>query len=114
MPILSTKLFIPQITQKHIKREDLLRKLVRSYNLNSQLTLICAPAGYGKTTTVLELLSAVNSSSAWISLDEGDNDVSRFFSYIIAALKKAGIAIGDEIQYLASDVTFNSVNTILT
>lgn len=114
VPILSTKLFVPQITKRHIKREELLNKLIKSYNMDRQLTLVCAPAGYGKTTLVLELLSAVDSPCAWISLDGEDDDSNRFLSYFVASLKKAGIAIGNDVLYLVSDFNFNTVNIVLT
>jgi ATP/maltotriose-dependent transcriptional regulator MalT len=50
LPLLLTKLFMPEITQKHIHREKLLQKLMVGYAAGNQLTLVCAPAGYGKTT----------------------------------------------------------------
>jgi LuxR family maltose regulon positive regulatory protein len=114
IPILSTKLYIPEITDKHVKREELFKKLQRSCDMSRHLTLVCAPAGYGKTTLVLEFLSSVKVPCAWISLDEGDNDINRFLTYLVMAIKKAGVEIGDEVLYLVSDFNFNSVNSILT
>ena len=112
MDILATKLFMPQVTDNHVKRHELLKK--KSQSMNHQLTLVCAPAGYGKTTFVLEMVANANCACAWISLDEGDNDLSRFFAYLIAALRKASLAVGSEAEYLMSDTSFNSVNVILT
>ncbi len=61
-----------------------------------KLTLISAPAGFGKTTLVSEWVAVIDWKIAWLSLDEGDNDPARFISYMIAALQtiKAGIGAG--------------------
>jgi len=112
--LLSTILFIPQTMDKHIKREALIQKLLSYQNVNGLLTLVCVPAGYGKTTLILEFLEAVDRVCGWISLDEGDNDVIIFLSYFIESMKKAEITIGNEIEYLALDTSFNSVHIILT
>ncbi len=94
LPILSTKLFIPKIRENHIVRKPLVDKLVNGISSGNKLSLICAPAGYGKTTLVLELLASMDAGVAWISLDEGDNDIVQFLSYLIAAFKKAGVSAG--------------------
>lgn len=112
--LISTKLFIPQITNKHIRRDVLIQKLLSYQHVNGLLTLVCAPAGYGKTTLILEFLEAVDKTCGWISLDEGDNDASVFLAYFIESIKKAGITIGNDIEYLAIDASFNSFHLILT
>lgn len=91
--ILSTKMFIPEIRDNYVIRRTLVDKLVWGINKNNKLTLVSAPAGYGKTTLVLALLNSINLVSAWISLDDGDNDLALFLSYLIATLKKAGVAL---------------------
>jgi LuxR family maltose regulon positive regulatory protein len=53
-----------------------------------KLTLISAPAGFGKTTLLSEWIVSVGPPVAWVSLDEGDNDPARFLAYLIAALKR--------------------------
>ena len=55
--------------------------------LHRKLTLVCAPAGFGKTTLLGGWLTALPRPTAWVSLDEGDNDPSRFLSYLVAALR---------------------------
>jgi LuxR family maltose regulon positive regulatory protein len=95
-------------------RGDLVQKLVSGINKNNKLTLVSAPAGYGKTTLVLELLKNIHLKHAWISLDEGDNDVSQFLSYIIAALKKSGVSIGIDTERIASDINLSSTQAPMT
>jgi LuxR family maltose regulon positive regulatory protein len=53
--------------------------------LHGKLTLVCAPAGFGKTTLVTEWIATGERRVAWLSLDEGDSDPVRFLAYIVAA-----------------------------
>ena len=59
-----------------------------------RLTLVSAPAGFGKTTLIREWAGATGRPVAWLSLDEGDNDAGRFMRYLIAALNQADERIG--------------------
>jgi LuxR family maltose regulon positive regulatory protein len=63
--------------------------------LRGKLTLVSAPAGFGKTTLVSEWISTCRKSVAWISLDDGDNDPVRFLSYLIAGLQTIKAGLGD-------------------
>ena len=88
--ILRTKLTIPQARPAHVARRALLSTLDQS--LESKVTLISAPPGYGKTTLVSQWIAARSKQTqpclfAWVSLDEGDNDPIRFWRYIIAACR---------------------------
>jgi LuxR family maltose regulon positive regulatory protein len=74
--LLATKLYIPQPCQILVLRPRLTATVSKA--LTSSLTLVSAPAGYGKTTLVSSWLCEANISSAWLSLDEGDNDPIRF------------------------------------
>ena len=91
-PILLTKLFIPTQRPELVSRSHLIEQLNRG--LHRKLTLISAPAGFGKTTLITEwLISNGDDASspflvAWFSLDEGDNDVVRFLTYLISSLKR--------------------------
>ena len=109
--ILSTKLFIPEIRENHIVRKSLVEKLRNGIKSGNKLTLVSAPAGYGKTTLILELLRSVDITAAWISLDDGENDITQFFCYLTAALKKAGVAIEGSTEEIARDFTLSSTNT---
>ena len=103
-PILATKLYIPLPRPKVVLRPRLIERL--NEGLHRKLTLISAPAGSGKTTLVSEWVeplrlndpreSQIENKIAWLSLDEGDNDSTRFLVYIIAALQSidANIAKG--------------------
>ncbi|MFC0211623.1 LuxR C-terminal-related transcriptional regulator [Paenibacillus chartarius] len=83
-PLVATKLYIPRARPKALLRRRLTEKL--SEGLHRKLSLISASAGYGKTTLVSEWLSACDRPAAWLSLDEGDNELHRFLAYVIAAL----------------------------
>jgi LuxR family maltose regulon positive regulatory protein len=63
-----------------------------------KLTLISAPAGYGKTTLVSDWIARSKIPAAWLSLDASDNDLARFFSYLVAALQGIDPGIGIDIQ----------------
>jgi len=84
--ILATKLFIPSTRPKFVPRPRLIDRL--NEGLHRKLTFISAPAGFGKTTLVSEWVAGIESQIAWISLDEGDNDPTRFLTYIIASINQ--------------------------
>jgi len=86
-PILKTKLFLPTSRPNTVSRSLLIRKISEGIELGGKLTLVSAPAGYGKTTLVTEWLKTVNRECAWVSMDSGDNDPKRFFTYLIESLK---------------------------
>jgi LuxR family transcriptional regulator, maltose regulon positive regulatory protein len=83
--LLKTKLHVPQPRIVRVKRPALIARLQQS--LDKKLILVSAPAGYGKTTLLSEWLATVNDFTAWIALDQGDNDVGTFWSYLIYALQ---------------------------
>ena len=85
--LLATKLYVPPPCLTFMPRPRLVADL--SQALTRCLTLISAPAGYGKTTLVSSWLRETGVTSAWLSLDEGDNDLARFMSYFLAALQTA-------------------------
>jgi LuxR family maltose regulon positive regulatory protein len=85
--LLTTKLYIPPPLPNLVERPRLIERL--NEGLHRKLTLISAPAGFGKTTVVSEWLAGCAQPAAWLSLDEGDNDPARFLTYFIAALGQA-------------------------
>jgi LuxR family maltose regulon positive regulatory protein len=93
--LLQTKLYVPQRPAGHL-RHDLVPRphLIEKLNagLSGKLTLVCAPAGFGKTTLVAnwgwQLAEAGDWNFGWLSLDENDNEVERLFTYFVAALQK--------------------------
>ncbi len=90
--LLHTKLHQPRLPRNLVLRSRLLELL--NNGVDRQLTLVCAPAGFGKTTLVgmwLEQMAAGKETgrmpSAWLSLDENDSDLNIFLSYFINALR---------------------------
>src|SRR4030088_84628 len=94
-PILATKLFIPPPRPNLVLRSRLLERL--NEGLHRKLTLIAAPAGFGKTTLISEWVAFIERPTAWLSLDEGDNDPARFLAYLVAALQTIAPTIGEEV-----------------
>jgi LuxR family transcriptional regulator, maltose regulon positive regulatory protein len=100
-PILATKLYIPPPRPKVVLRPRLIERLNEGLAAGRRLTLISASAGFGKTTLVSEWVADRERGEpkvrvAWLSLDEGDSDPTRFLAYLIAALQAifAGIGAG--------------------
>jgi LuxR family maltose regulon positive regulatory protein len=91
-PLLLTKLYIPPSRPRVVLRPRLIEQL--SEGLDCKVTLISAPAGFGKTTLVSEWAAVCDRPVAWLSLDEGDNDPTRFLTYFIAALQTIAPNIG--------------------
>ncbi|MFH1981351.1 MAG: LuxR C-terminal-related transcriptional regulator [Pseudomonadota bacterium] len=84
-PIIRTKLHRPPVASDHVHRGELLNRLARQQH--RPLTLVSAPAGYGKSTLVSCWLTACDDPSTWVSLDEHDSDLRGFLSYLIAAIQ---------------------------
>lgn len=117
--LLVTKLFIPPARADLVSRPRLTRRLTEAVQRGHKLSLISAPAGYGKTSLLSEWLHSKDevgrmksetralhpsafilptSKAAWLSLDEGDNDPIRFLSYLVAALQQITPDIGQSVQ----------------
>ena len=94
-PLLRTKLYIPPITANIVQRRGLVQRIETGISSNHKLTLICAPAGCGKTTLISDWIRGTKIRIAWISVDEGDNDLTRFLGYFIAALQTIKPNVGD-------------------
>ena len=95
-PLLQTKLYIPPVRPELVSRPRLLERL--DAGLHRKLTLISAPAGFGKTTLATEWLNSAGRPFTWLSLDEGDNDPARFLTYFVAALQIIDLNIGQAAQ----------------
>src|SRR5437016_2820640 len=91
-PILATKLYIPRPRPNVVSRPRLLERL--NEGLHRKLTLIAAPAGFGKTTLVSAWVAGCDQQVAWLSLEEGENDPTRFLTYLVAALQTIAPNIG--------------------
>src|SRR6266542_2643664 len=132
--LLATKLYIPPPRPKVVLRPRLIERL--NEGLYRKLTLIAAPAGFGKTTLVSEWLaartedrglrtetvtsslspqsSALSTRVAWLSLDEGENDPTRFLTYLVAALQTIAATIGAGVLGVLQSPQPPSTETILT
>src|SRR5437763_14952130 len=111
-PILATKLYIPRLRPNVVSRPRLLERL--NEGLQRKLTLISAPAGFGKTTLVSEWVEGIERPTAWLSLDEGDNDPTRFLTYLVAALQTIAANIGEGVLGVLQSSQLPPSEAILT
>lgn len=99
-PLLTTKLSIPPLHRGVVHRPRLIEQLDKAWQPGHRLTLVSAPAGFGKTTLIAAWLGHLQTTQdtaravTWISLEEGDGDPTRFLTYLVAALQAADPAIG--------------------
>ena len=115
-PILTTKLFIPTLRTTYIERPRLTKRLEEG--LNGKLTLLSAPAGFGKTSLVASWVrqkqETGNLSVAWLSLDPADNDPPRFIDYFVAALQSYEPSVGQNALGLMQAPQPLPIESILT
>jgi LuxR family maltose regulon positive regulatory protein len=93
--LLATKLYEPRLQAGFVPRRRLVDRL--EAGLAGGFVLICAPAGFGKTTLLAEWVRDTPESVAWLSLDTGDNDPARFWRHIVAALDRVVAGIAERI-----------------
>lgn len=91
--LVQTKLFIPPVRPTLVPRLRMIQKL--NTGMGGKLTLICAPAGFGKTTLVTAWIEQTEQPTAWLSLDENDSDLVRFLTYFVAALQTVDEGLGE-------------------
>lgn len=113
-PLLSTKLYIPLHRPDIVLRPRLINQLNEGLVKGCKLTLISAPAGFGKTTVVSEWIDRCERLTSWLSLDVGDNDPARFLTYIIAALQKIKPGLGADLQAVLQSPQPLQIENILT
>src|SRR5689334_15107652 len=112
--ILTTKLYIPPPRPKVVLRTRLIERLNEGLLYNRKLTLIAAPAGFGKTTLLSAWLAGYDRKAAWLSLDQADSDPTRFLTYLVAALQKIAPNIGEGALALLQSPQPPPPETILT
>jgi LuxR family transcriptional regulator, maltose regulon positive regulatory protein len=119
--ILATKLYIPPSRPKIVIRSRLIEQLNKGLSAGHKLTIVSAPAGFGKTTLVSEWISALTlipspagRRAVWLSLDEGDNDPTRFLAYLIAGLRTISKDIGEGILSQLDSPQPPAIESILT
>ncbi|MDJ0593996.1 MAG: LuxR C-terminal-related transcriptional regulator [Pleurocapsa sp. MO_226.B13] len=92
LPLLETKLYLPKWSADRVSRP----RLVNRIHPKRKLTLVSAPAGFGKTTLLAEWVAAMPTRPvAWVSLDRSDNDPAVYWTYLIAALNKIQPRLGE-------------------
>jgi len=97
-PLVETKLYLPRLRRSFVARPRLNGRLSRGSD--ARLTLISAPAGFGKTTLLTAWLAAAateNRSVAWLSLEESDRQPTTFWTYVITALQTAVPGVGASV-----------------
>ncbi len=110
--LLQTKLYVPRLRPSLVPRPHLIQKL--NQGLHRKLTLISAPAGFGKTTLIAEWIAGGERPFAWFSLDERDSDPTRFLQYLIAALQTLNPAIGTKAQAMLTSAQPPTESTLTT
>src|SRR5688572_1685656 len=118
-PLIGTKLFLPSPRAGLVPRPRLRQRLDRG--LAAKLMLVSAPAGFGKTTLLVDWLASTVPShadapvrAAWLALDPADNDPARFWRYLVAALRTAVPDVGEDALALLQDSHPPPVEMVLT
>ncbi len=112
MPILATKLYVPPRRSRVVLRPRLDERL--NEGLGRRLTLVSAPAGFGKTTLIAEWVAGCALPVAWLSLDEGDSDPGRFLTYLVAALRNVAPGAGESVLAMLESPQPPPVESTLT
>ncbi len=113
--LLQTKFYVPVVSSNQVSRPRLVELL--NGGLDKTLILVSAPAGYGKTTLVSQWLKEAGTPAAWLSLDTGDNDPTRFLQYLITAVQSVAPGTGENLLDMlqgAQPPQIESVTSLLT
>ncbi len=114
--LLSTKLYIPPARLNGVSRPRLTAKLLAVLDQPGSFGLLSGPAGFGKTTLLSEFVAALRQPVAWVSVDAGDNDPIRFWSYVIAACQTIHVKAGESalpLLQLPQDLPVDTIPSIL-
>ena len=112
--LLTSKLFIPPLRPSLVPRPRLVQLLNEGLHTRRKLTLVSAPAGFGKTTLVVAWLKQIDLPAAWLSLDEADNDLPRFLAYLAAAFQQVDEEIGAPLLSALQSPQLPPVEKVLT
>ena len=109
IPLLQTKISIPRIPTEFVHRPRLTERINRG--VKGPLTLLAAPAGFGKTNLLIEWAENTSLPVAWLTIDSADNDLNRLFRYIIGALQTLEPNLGEEaLDFLQSTQSISTPN----
>jgi len=112
MELLKTKLFMPPVPSEMVHRPRLVERLLDGFK--GKLTLVSAPPGFGKTTLLSECFSLSDLPVGWVSLDDDDNDPSRFWTYFISALQQIHPEVGESAMEMLESPQPPALETLLT
>ena len=112
--LLATKLYIPPPRPNWVLRPRLLHRLDEGLDQGCRLTLVSAPAGYGKTALVCQWIERLGKPIGWLSIDQGDNDLARFLSYLVSAFERADKALGAGLRALLQAPQIPAAEAVLT
>lgn len=117
--LLTTKFNLPPIDKDFLPRPRLTQKLSTCLHPGNRLALVCAPAGYGKTSLVSEWLHQVEQMLpsiryAWLTLDQGDDDLARFLNYLVGALRRIDPHLGGGLLTAIQSFRPSSVQLLAT
>ena len=114
-PLLETKLYTPKWRPGLVSRPRLIERL--DQGTERKLTLVSAPAGFGKTTLLAEWVAGTAASdrpAAWVSLDQSDNDPALFWAYFVAALQTVQSGVGEGALSLLHSPQPPPIESVLT
>jgi len=112
--LLTSKLSIPPLRPNLVPRPRLIQRISDGLQSKRRLTLVSAPAGFGKTTLVVAWLMQSDHPTAWLSLDEADNDLLRFLAYLAAAFQQVDEEIGAPLLSALQSPQLPAIEKILT
>jgi LuxR family maltose regulon positive regulatory protein len=110
--ILATKLFVPQPRSNLVSRPGLIERLNEGWD--RKLTILSAPAGFGKTTLLSEWVQSVECPVAWLSLEVNDNNLFRFLTYFAAVLQAIDVKMGEAALAMLQSSRPPHIETVLT
>jgi LuxR family maltose regulon positive regulatory protein len=114
MPVLATKLHVPEPRADLVVRPRLRDRLFSAEHDATRLVLVSAPAGFGKTTVLSQWFARSDAKIAWVSLDGDDNDVRRFLRHVVAALQTTNADLGQDAQGVLDGAGELPADTVLT
>jgi len=118
-PVLATKLFVPARRQQLVARPRLTGQLDTTLDAGHRLTLVSAPAGFGKTTVLSDWLAHLGQRQphtrvGWLSLDDADNDLTRLMAHLVASLNSVGLGVDTAVlESLRSASTSTALTAVV-
>src|SRR4029079_13746563 len=112
-PLLMTKVSLPIVRHRLVPRKKLLRQLSEGIQDGHVLTLVSAPAGYGKTTTIRMWVKQTGHPVAWVTLEKTDNDLGQFLTYVLTALQQTHNNLGQAAREVVENTQQIELQRIL-